>query len=494
MPTHTRAPNHKAVGTFCLVVALAFLVAGGVLGAILRTQLAQPDEHLLGVKAYRELMSLHGTFSVFLFLMPAWVGLGFAVVPLQVGARRLAFPRLAVLSASLFVAGGGLLVAAALTWEKGVPRSWALDPASFAPHRFGHAPELWIVGLALVAFAAISGAVNLLTTALAGRSADVAWDDVPLFTRSMVVSSAVLLLAVPVLLAGLALLYLQHHSAGRAFDDTHGGDPLVWHQLFWFFAYPALWAMVIPALGAVSEIVDASSPARGKRSREMGLAIAGVGVLAFAGWGSELVTDTSVPKPLFVVGGLLTVGAAGAVVLTWLDVLRRGRPALKLPGIHALVLILLFAIGLAGTAVMRALPESRAGIVAYWWVASWHAVLVGGATLGVVTALCYWAPSLWGRYLSGGLGALQLLLIGGGALLTVVPMFVLGAQVMRRGTGTYASGDGWTVANLIATAGSYVLAAGILVFVVNLLTVAAGRARSAPESDPWEMAPAEAVT
>src|SRR5205807_1625227 len=240
------------------------------------------------------------------------------------------------------------------------------------------APELWIVGLALVGFAVISGAVNLLTTALAGRSADVTWDDVPLFTRSMVVSSAVLLLAVPVLLAGLALLYLQHHSAGRAFDDTH----------------------------------------------------------------------TSVPKPLFVVGGLLTVAAAGAVVLTWLDVLRRGRPALKLPGIHALVLILLFAVGLAGTAVMRALPESRAGIVTYWWVASWHAVLVGGATLGVVTALCYWAPSLWGRYLSGGLGALQLLLIGGGAFLTVARMFVLGAQVMRRGTVAYSSGDGWTVANL----------------------------------------------
>jgi cytochrome c oxidase subunit I+III len=490
----TTRSNHKAVGTFCLVVALVFLVAGGVLGAVLRTQLAQPDEHLLGARAYRELLSLHGTFSVFLFLMPAWVGLGFAVVPLQVGARRLAFPRLAVLSASLFLAGGGVLVAAAISWDHGAPQSWALDPSSFAPHRFGHAPELWLMGLAVVGVAVISGSVNIVTTALTGRSADVAWDDVPLFTRSMVVSSAVLLLAVPVLLAGLALLYLQHHSAGRAFDDTRGGDPLVWHQLFWFFAYPALWALVIPALGAVSEIVDSSSPARGKRSREMGLAIAAVGVFAFTGWGSELVVDTSVPKPLFVVGGLLTVAAAGAVVLTWLDVLRRGRPALKLPGVHALVLILLFAVGLGGTAVMRALPLSRAGVLTYWWVASWHALLVGGATLGVVTALCYWAPSLWGRYLSGGLGALQLLLIGGGAVLMVAPMFVLGGQLMQRSTVAYSSGDGWTAANLISTVGSYLLAAGILVLVVNLLSVAAGRTRSAPASDPWELAAAEAVS
>jgi len=398
-----------------------------------------------------------------------------------------------VFTAALFAGGGVVLVAAALSWDHGMPRTWALDPASFAPHRFGHAPELWIVGLALVAFAIVAGAVNILTTALAGRRRDLGWDDVPLFSRSMVVSGAVLVLAIPVLVAGLALLYVQHHSGGRAFDDTRGGDPLVWQQLFWFSAYPALWAMVIPALGAVSEIVDASSPARGKRSRELGLAIAAVGVFAFTGWGSELVADSSVPKAAFVIGGLLTVAAAGAVVLTWLDVLRRGRPSLSLPTVHALVVALLLGVGLAGTAVMRALPESRAGVASYWWVASWHAVLVGGATLGLVTAVCYWAPTLWGRYLSGGLGALQLLLIGGGAFLTVAPMFVLGGQVMRRSSVVYASADGWTAANLIATVGSYVLALGALVFVVNLLTVAAGRAPTAPASDPWALAPAEAA-
>jgi len=493
VPTHIRG-QHKVVGTFCVAVALAFLVAGGVLAAILRTQLAQPGEHLLHARTYKELASLHGTFSVFLFLMPAWAGLGFAVVPLQVGAGRLAFPRLAVASATMFVGGGVLLVAATLTWDRGVPQSWALDPANFAPHRYGHAPELWLMGLALVGLAVIAGAVNLLTTALAGRSPGMAWDDVPLFTRSMVVSSAVLLLAVPALLAGLALLYLQHHSGGRAFDIARGGDPLVWHQLFWFFAYPALWAMVIPALGAVSEIVDASGAARGARSREMGLAIAAVGVFAFTGWGSELAGDTSVPKAVFIVGGLLTVAAAAGVALTWLDVLRRGRPTLNLPTAHALVVVLLLAAGLAGTAVMRALPLTRGGVFTYWWVASWHTLLVGVATLGIVTALCYWAPAIWGRYVSGGLGSLQLLLIGGGAVLTVVPMFVLGAQVMYRSTATYSSGDGWTVANLIATAGSYVLAIGVVVFIVNLLTVAAGRTQTAPATDPWELAPAEVAS
>lgn len=491
MPTQRRAGDHKAVGTFCLAVALAFLVVGGVLAAVLRTQLAQPDQDLIGFETFRHLLSLHGTFSVFLFLMPAWVGLGFAIVPLQVGTGRLAFPRLAVMSASLFVAGGGFLVASAVVWNDGRPRSWALDPSSFAAGRFGDAPELWIVGLVLVGVAVLAGAVNVLTTALASRPAGLGWHEVPLFTRSMVVSSAVLLLAVPVLLAGLALLYLQHHSGARAFDDARGGDPIVWHQLFWFFAYPATWALVIPALGAVSEIVDAASRARGARTRELGLALAAVGVFAFTGWGSELVTDTSVPKPVFIIGGLLTVAAAGGVALLWLDLLRRGRPALNLATVHALVLVLLLGAGLAGTAVMRALPESRAGIWSQWWVASWHAVLVGGATLGVVTALCYWAPSLWGRYLSGGLGALQLLLIGGGAFLTVAPMFVLGAQSMPRGTNTYASGDGWTAANLVATAGSYILAIGVLVFVVNLVAVAAGRTRTAPAEDPWELAAAE---
>jgi heme/copper-type cytochrome/quinol oxidase subunit 1 len=467
--------DHRTVGTFCLAISLAFLLAGGVLAAALRTQLAQPDLHVLAPRAYRELLSLHGTFAVLLFLLPAWIGLGFAVVPLQAGSGRLAFPRLALFTAWTFLAGGVLLVVSALAWRGPVPGSWALDPSAFGAHRGGHAPELWLTGLALVTVAAVAGAANLLTTVVVLRAPGTTWSGTGLFSRSLVASSAVIAAAVPVLFAGLVLLYVQHHDAGRVFDAARGGDPGVWAHLFWFAVYPLLWALVLPALGAASDIFAAFSRRPVSRQQELWLAIAAVGVLAFAGWGSELVSDTTVPTGAAKVGGLLALAATGVVVLGWLDGLRQGRPVVRHPLAHALVLPPVLGLGLLGLAVMVIKGTGRAGHETYWWVASWHTVLVGGATVGLVAAVAYWAPSIWGRTLSGGLALLQLGVLALGAVLTVVPMFVLGFQRMPRGTVAYGSSAGWTAANLIATIGSYVLAAGVVLFAVNLLAVAARR-------------------
>jgi cytochrome c oxidase subunit 1 len=333
----------------------------------------------------------------------------------------------------------------------------------------------------------VLGAVNLLATVVKLRAPGMTWTRVPMFTWSMFVSSAVLLLAVPSLVAGLILLFVEHHLGGRIFDAGADGDPLVWRTLFWFFAYPALWATVIPALGVVSEIVPVFARTRLFQRRMAAFAIAGAGALSFAGWGSELAGESGVPKVLFSVTSILLLGAVAQLLLLWLATLALPRrlPRLKPPLLQALGLVSVFGLGLVGMAVMEGAATGKLGHDSYFWVGAWHLILVGGATFGIVAALFYWAPKLWGRHLSAGLGGLQLLLLVVGVDLTFVPMLVLGGQGLHRRVTSF-SASSLEPANLISTIGAYVLSLAVLLVLVNLLvSVKARRGRIAPD-DPWE--------
>src|SRR5436305_5026452 len=222
--------DHKSVGTFCLVLAFVFLLTGGVLAAVLRTQLAQPNLDVLARKPYLQLLTFHGTFSFFLFLLPAWIGLGFALVLLQLGAPRLALPRLAALTAWLFVAAAGFLIASAFVQHGAPANGWSMDfpvPSGMS----GHGVDLWILGVGLAAAATFLGAVNLLTTMLKMRAPGLTLARMPMFSWSLLVSSAVFLLAVPALLAALTILYVDHHMHAHVLRPNLGGDPLIWRTL-----------------------------------------------------------------------------------------------------------------------------------------------------------------------------------------------------------------------------------------------------------------------
>ncbi len=221
---------------------------------ILRTQLAAPDLHLVTNLNDTRLLTLHGTYTVFLFLLPAWIGLATVLVPLQIGATRLAFPRLAPLALGLFTAGGGMVLAAPLVKGRVLGTGWTLG--SLVARRAqapGKGPELLMLGLIIVAAAVIVAAINIIATIVLLRAPGLTLRRVPPFTFSVLVSSAMLLLATPVLLVGLGLLLIDHHYGGRVFDASQGGNPLVWARLFWFFAYPAMWALVLPAFGVLGE-------------------------------------------------------------------------------------------------------------------------------------------------------------------------------------------------------------------------------------------------
>jgi cytochrome c oxidase subunit 1 len=478
--------DHKAVGTFCLVLAFLFLLTGGVLAAVLRTQLAQPNLDVLAQKPYLQLLTFHGTFSFFLFLLPAWIGLGFALVPLQIGASRLALPRLAALTAWLYVAAAGFLIATAFVQHGAPTNGWSMDfPVPM--HMSGRSVDLWIFGVGFAAVATVLGAVNLITTIMRMRAPGMTLGRTPMFSWSVLVASAVFLLAIPVLIGGLIVLYADVHMGAHVLQPNKGGDPLIWRTLFAFFAYAAMWATAFPALGAVSEVVPVFARAPLFNRKPVMFMLAAAGTLAFMGWGSELAGDRAVPQILFSVTSILILGPIALVMLSWLGTIamKRKPPKLKAPMVQALGLLSCLALALPALAVMFAMARGGAGHQSQWWVGAWHQLLVGVATFGIVVAVYYWAPKLWGRHLNAGVGGLHLLAIVGGVDLAFIPLLIVGAQGMHRRATTY-SADSWGPANLVSTIGAYLLVAGIALFLLNVVVSIVLKRGKLAEADPWE--------
>ncbi len=479
--------DHKSVGTLCLVVAFVFLLTGGVLAAAMRTQLAQPDLAVLARKPYLQLLTFHGTFSFFLFLLPAWIGIAFAIVPLQIGAPRLAFARLAAFTAWLFVAAGAFLILSAFVHAGASANGWSMDNPLPIHGVGGRAVDVWILGVGLAAVATVLGSVNLLTTVLRMRAPGLTLARLPMFSWSVFVSAAVFLLAVPVLLAGLVVLYVDHHMGAHVLDPRRGGNPLVWQVLFAFFAYPAMWATVFPALGVVSEIVPVSARAALFQRKQVAFGLAGAGTLAFFGWGSELAGNKPIPQILFSVTAILILGPIALTMLSWLGTiaLQRRAPRFHAPMVQSIGLLTCLGLALPALAVMYAMGQGGAGHQSQWWVGAWHQLLVGVSTFGIICALYYWAPKLWGRHLNAGVGGLHLLAIVGGVDLAFIPLLIVGAQGMHRRATTYGA-DSWGPANLISTIGAYLLAAGVALFVLNLVVSVVLRRGRLATDDPWE--------
>ncbi|HUR23138.1 MAG TPA: cbb3-type cytochrome c oxidase subunit I [Acidimicrobiales bacterium] len=490
-----KGTDHKYIGSLYVAAAVVFLVAGVVMALLMRAQLATPDADILGDRTYRQLFTLHGVFSVFLFLLPVWLGLASAIVPLQVGAARLAFPRLHAMSFWMFLTGGVMVSLAPAMSD--VFHGWALDdPIPVKLGLPGQGPDFLLLGLILVCMAAVVVVVNLIVTVLQLRPPGMTLRRVPIFSWSMMVSGAVLLFALPVLIGAFGLLFVDRHygsSIFSGFTGSRGGNPLIWPRLFWFGAYPMLWALLIPALGAVSEIVSTFA-GRPLFSRDRAsAALVGVGVLSFAGWGSEVETVNRA-RPLFILGALIVLAPVALLILNWLATLRMAgkegdRDALRgrftaTPMLWALGMLPVLGLGLAAS-VVSALDAGRDAHANYWQTGQQHALFFGAATIGAVAALSFWGPKIWGRRLSDALGKLEILAVVGGTLLTVVGMLMLGVQDMLVHTSTFDSGDEWELGNLVVSAGAAIVGLGLVVLVLDLLGSILARRGRAAGADPW---------
>jgi heme/copper-type cytochrome/quinol oxidase subunit 1 len=495
-PVWPKGTDHKYIGSLFVAAALVFLLVGAVLAAIMRAQLTTADASVVGAHTYDQLFTMHGTFSVFLFLLPVWLGLGSAIVPLQVGASRIAFPRVHAMSFWLFLIGAAMVAAAPAASD--VFSGWTLS--SPIPDKLGfpgNGPDFLILGLGLVCVAAVLVAVNLIVTILQLRAPGLSLRRVPVFAWSMMVSSAVMILALPVLVGAFVMLFVDRHYGASLFSGYtggRGGNPLIWPRLFWFGAYPLLWALLIPALGAVTQIV-ATFCRRPLFSHDRAAAALGaVGVLSFAGWGSE-VTTLHHARPMFILGALAVLAPVALLVLNWLATLRVAgketpdRRALRRgfgepPMVWALGLLPVLGLGLAAS-VVSALDAGRSAHTNYWQAGQQHALFFGAATIGAVAALTFWAPKLWGRQLSAALGRLEALAVIGGTLLMVLGMLVLGAQDMALHLPSYTSDDGWGVGNLAVTVGGAIMGLGLLLLVLDLLVSVVLRRGDVAGPDPW---------
>lgn len=493
-----RSADHKTVGTLFIAFALLALVATAALALVMRAQLSGPDVDLLDKDTYGQLFTLHGIFGTFLFLAPAWIGLGTALVPLQIGASRLAFPRLQAFAFWTLVAGAALIVSSPFAPGAAVMNGWSLsDPFHSGKAYSGHALELLILGLVAVAVALLVAAVNLMVTTVKFRAPGLTQMRSPIFTWSVFVSSAVMLLALPVLIGALLMLFVDNHYGGHIFNGftgKGGGNAAMWPRIFWFGAYPFLWALLIPALGAVTEVVAVFARHRlFSHTRALG-ALAAVGVLAFAGWGSEL-SNLGDVKFLFAAGAMVVLLPVASLMLNWVATLgtsfataRKGRgpePDLKAaPMLHALGTATVVAVGLLGAAVL-AVRSGMGTHRTYWEVATQHTLYFGAAAFAFAGALQYWAPKLWGRHLSPGLGRVQFLLFFVGTHVAFLPMYVLGLQHMPFHVVAYAPGKDWGPANLVSTIGAGILGLALLVLVVNVVvSVVLGTGERAT-ADPW---------
>jgi heme/copper-type cytochrome/quinol oxidase subunit 1 len=308
---------------------------------------------------------------------------------------------------------------------------------------------------------------------------------VPVFSWSVLVAAVVLLLATPVLLAGLVLLFVDRHYGGHVLDASRRGDPAAWRHLFWFFAHPATWALVLPALGAVTQVFGVFGRRARSIHRPATNLLAGVGVLSFAGFAVELAGEKGMSRPVASVGGVLVFLPVLGLVGLWLAGLR-ARPSLTTPLLHGVGTLTTVLVAVAGGIVLAVAPTgARTGVGTYWGVAELHELLFGVSAVGAFVALYHWGPKLWGRHLSEGLGMLELLVLLLGVHLAFLPMFVLGLQRMRAHVSGYGGRGHLGPANLVSTIGTYLIVLAVLLLLVNVVvSVVARRGRSAGD-DPW---------
>jgi cytochrome c oxidase subunit 1 len=479
--------DHKQIGIMYLVTTVSFFLLGGLLAMVMRTQLAWSDQNVVSKETYNQIFTMHGTTMLFLFIIP--VGAGFAnyLMPLMIGARDMAYPRINALSLWL-IPLAGLLMYSGFLFEGGAAADgWTgyapLSSDTFSPNK---GTDLWVLGLVVLGIASVGGSINFLVTAMTMRAPGMTLARMPLFVWMTIVNSVLILFAVPVFAAALTMLFTDRNLGTHFFDPRQGGNPLLYQQLFWFYSHPAVYIMILPAMGIVSEIIPvfARKPLFGRKA--VIYAGAAIGVLGFTVWMHHMfTTGLSIPLTIWTMAATMMIAVpTGVKMFNWLGTLWGGSISYKTPLLFACGFLLMFLIGGIDGVYSAVVPIDYAINDTYWVVGHIHYVLFGGAVFGVFAGIYYWFPKVTGRFLGEGLGKLQFGLMLVGMNLAFMPMHVLGLQGMPRRVATYQPGQGWDVWNLISTIGGFLVATAMLVFVINFI-----RSLRSPQvagDDPWE--------
>jgi cytochrome c oxidase subunit 1 len=473
--------DHKRIGILYCVTAFAFFLAAGLMALVIRAELATPGVDVVSNQAYHELFTVHGTLMLFLFAAPFGLGFGNYLIPLQIGAPDVAFPRLNALSYWFFLAGGLLVLGSLFA---GAGAGWTMYPPLSGPRL---SPELgvdlWLVGLLLVGVSSIMTGVNLLTTVFLLRAPGMTMWRLPLFTWNLVVTSLLLLGALPSVAAAFALLLIDRRLGGFAFDPAMGGDPVLYQHLFWFLGHPEVYIIILPFFGVITEVIPVFSRKPLFGYAGFVLATIAIGALSFAVWAHHMFTTGAVDNPFFAAMTLLIAVPTGVKFFNWIGTMWRGHMVLRVPMLFALGFLVNFLIGGVTGIMLSSPPIDFHFQDTYFNVAHFHYTLVGGATFGIFAGITFWYPKMTGVRLSEGLGRLVFALLFVGFNLTFWPQFVLGQRGLPRRVVDYPTGMGYETPNLVSTIGSWVMGLAILVFLADLWW--SWRRREPAGDDPW---------
>ena len=474
--------DHKKIGVLYIVTSFLFFLVAGAFSVLMRAELAAPGMQIMDLGTYNQLFTMHGTAMIFFFATPMVVGLANYFIPLQLGAADVAFPRLNAFTYWLFlfsalIVFGGFFVAtgaAAFGWYGYPP----LSNRTFSP---GLGADLWVVGLLLAGVASILGAVNLLATIFAMRAPGLTMLRMPLFTWNILVTSVLMLFTFPVIGAALAMLFIDRNFGGHFF--TREGDPLVYQHLFWFFGHPEVYIIALPFFGIVSEIVPVFSrkPLFGYKAFVFATIL--IGAYSFSVWAHHMFTTGAIAALFFTITSFLIAIPTGVKFFGWIATMWGGRIWFATPMLYCLGMMGMFLIGGITGVFLASAPIDYALHDTYYVVAHMHYVLFGTSVFAMFAAVFYWFPKMTGRMLDERLGKIQFWIVFAGFNLTFFPMHQLGVDGMPRRVGDYTEAAGWTDLNVLATVGTAVIAAGILVFVWNFVT----SMRYGPPAgdDPW---------
>jgi cytochrome c oxidase subunit 1 len=475
--------DHKRIGLSYIFTAIAFFGAGGVLALLIRTQLAQPNLSLVDADTYNEFFTMHGSIMIYLFAVPFAFGLANYIVPLQVGAPDVAFPRLNALGYWLYLFGGLTMISGFLTAGGAAKFGWfAYAPLSGAVYSPGVGADLWIVGVVVTSTAGVLTAVNLVTTIFMLRAPGMTMFRMPIYTWNMLITSMLVLLTFPVLTAALVMLFFDRHLDTHIFEATKQGTPILWQHMFWFFGHPEVYIIALPFFGVVTEVIAvfARRPVFGYRT--LVFATLAIGGLSVGVWAHHMYATGAVLLPFFTIMSMAIAVPTGIKFFNWIGTMWGGRISFQTPMLFAIGMLAVFLLG-GLTGVLQAMaPVDFSLTDTYFIVAHMHYVIMG-LVLGAFAGVYYWFPKMTGRMLNDRLGKIHFWAFFVGSNVTFFVQHQLGLDGMPRRVATYRESDGWGTLNLISTIGAYILAIGVLAFLWNLVVSLRRGAPAGP--DPW---------
>jgi len=477
--------DHKKIGIMYFFVTFIFFIIGGVEALIMRLQLAQPNGTVVDPDTYNGLVTMHGTTMIFLFIVPVMAGFGNYMLPLMIGARDMAFPRLNALSLWLLVFAGMAFYGS--VFFEPPQGGWTMyAPLSDDAYMPSGGVDAWIFLIHLSGISSLVGAINFVATIQNMRAPGMGWGRMPLFVWSLLVYSYLLIAALPTIAAAATMLLTDRHFGTDFFDPTGGGDPLLWQHLFWFFGHPEVYIMILPGFGIISEVLPVFSRKPIFGYKAIAASTVSIAFLSMLVWAHHMFTTPSptVVLVFFMLSSFLIAVPTGIKIFNWVATLWKGSIMMKTPLLFAVGFISTFVIGGITGVILAVFPVDWQLQDSYFVVAHIHYVLFGGSVFTIFAGIYYWFPKMSGRMLGEGLGKVSFWMMLVGFNLTFLIQHSAGLSGMPRRVYDYPADAGWTGFNLISTIGSFLLGIGVMVTVVNVL-ISINKGQKAG-NDPWK--------